>query len=1128
MQSVPSDVLNRPHTVEPSSEDPFHTTQHGHALYGASQVSGRRFQDARDSVDSDSSVGEPSFLKHSESSPAVDQVSQYEDTIFGTSRRQSDFGFIVTPSSKESSLSLDTFPNEVLTHILSHLPPAALSSVALVSRRFHSLVTTPHAWRIAFSRYFPGPSVSEDAQTSDRLTSDRRYFSRLTALASWRSEYILRTRLLRSLSRGKPAQFGLAKRNAAVRSASVRNGSAIATYTSQLLYPVSHLTGTFGGENAKKEPLFIHGASEQCAVSASAPSAVKVGTWGLSDHSFARHFADSFPGEAQYGLGSGNLVGVPNSMDVSQPYGMIYGEGCPQGRTYYISTAEQRGRFMGLPNDVGSQPKRGIPAINQITTAVTSVWIAKSADILRMTGGLFGMLAGTSSGILTAYALGPHPTYEKRFERGQATARWVLSPGVPIVGIAVDNNFSQKRHARRRVCAAVVNALGEVFYLFDLPQQPEPTPPNITPEAADLLAWKTGRSVRWELVEVSRRVARPDPFNRELVDGSYSPRSSSDSMKLSDEQVTAETKEIEQYLSFKPKHFRKVCEGWDMRRDLLVDFAGDDGHGAGESFIVIQRGDGENEKAAIRRYTRKLQATHRSLPPKTDGLTTAIARTSSIFGGPTNAPAVSSAESSFSPSQASTQLYQPICSPSNTEWYISDFDFGGRKSIQVTTSALDLSTYAIITAEEDLLLMSGNSESSSVVSSPLPHMERPAGSEIPGHRARYMAIGTATGSVLVWDIRTPTAKSFELVNSIAPIRTIYTDSPQVSCVALTSLYLVHGGNDGLVQAWDPLASTTRPIRTINSRFSSRARRRLVQAEASIHGVGNNYYATGAIALDPDPTNLRGMVALGTHLRYWSYSSSAADQYKSNKRRLRHGQRGPNPAAGGQRFNNSGRGALLDHIEDEKQEMKRQALADEKEKAHLSNRFGIDLLGPDVSEEELLAYAQLLSQEAYSTEAVGRGDSVDCSLVSTSPSDTIGPNDSSFAPDELSSASSPCNDPVDDDLDPDIAEAIRLSLLEETPGSSEAPSPFATKYSSGSQSSKGALSPNKPKAAESSRQQELDDLDLAIQLSLVETYAHGYNQNDHEYPQQQDEEFPSLPAASGSPAGKGKGKARMAW
>ncbi|KAI9373358.1 hypothetical protein BJX61DRAFT_533205 [Aspergillus egyptiacus] len=1123
MQSGPSDVFNRPYTVDPSSEDLLYPTQHGHDLYGDPQVSGRLPRDAGDSpVDSDSSVVELSLLSTSGenwSSPAVDRVSQYENAAFGSSRGQSEYGFIVIPSSKQSSLSLDAFPNEVLTHILSHLPPVSLSSIALVSRRFHSLVTTPHAWRIAFSRYFPGPSALEDTEDSDRWTSDKRHFARLTALASWRSEYILRTRLLRSLSRGKPAQFGPSKKNGTVRSTSVRNGSAVATYTSQLLYPVSHLTGTFGGESAKKEPLFIHGASEQCAVTGSDPSAVKVGTWGLADHNFSRHFADSFPGEAEYGLGSGDVVGVPNSMDLSQPFGMIYGEGCPQGRTYFLSTAEQRGRFLGLLSDAGSHPELGVPAINHITTAITSVWIAKSSKILKMTGGLVGMISGSSSGILTAYALGPHPTYEKRFERGQTTARWVLSPGVPIVSISVDDNYSPTRHKRRRAWAAVLNALGEVFYLDDILQQRDPMPANMTREAADQLAWKTGRSVRWELVEATRRTARPDPFNRELIDGSYSPRSSSDSMKLSNEQIAAETKEIERFLSLKPKHFRKVCEGWDMRRDLRVDFAGDDGHGAGESFIVIRRGYGEDEKASIRRFTRKFRPSH--LPasiPKADSESSDIGVPVSIFGGPTSAPSmVTPPESSPSPSRASGQCQEYVCSPSNTQWYITDYNFGGRKSPQITTSALDLSTYALLTPDEDLL-MSGGSEASSVVSSPLPHMPRPSGSDIPGQRARYMAIGTASGSVFVWDIRSPTSTNPEMVNFVAPIRTIHTDSPQVSCVALTSLYLVHGGNDGLVQAWDPLASTTRPIRTINSRFSSRARRRLVQAEASMHGIGNNFYATGAICLDPDPTSLRGMVALGTHLRYWSYSSSAADQYKSSKRRLRYGQRGTNPAAGGQRFSNSGRGAIEDYIQDEKLEMELQEKAEQKEKSHLSKRFGIDLLGPDVSEEEIIAYAQLLSQEAYSSEAMKRGDFVEGSIASsTSPSDTVGPNDSSFAPDDLSSASSPCNDPVDD-IDPDIAEAIRLSLLEQKSSPTEASSPFPIKYTSGSPSGRSALSPANPAAAESSRQQEIDDLELAIQLSLVE--AQGHDQTGRQ------EEFPSLPEASQS--GKNKGKTRMAW
>jgi hypothetical protein len=112
---------------------------------------------------------------------------------------------ISKPSNKPSYIG--NLPNEILTHALSHLPAADLSSVTLVSQRFHALVTTPHAWRAAFARFFPGTAI-ETAPKPESFRTDKRAFCRLTALATWRSEYILRTRLLRSLSRGKPMQTG--------------------------------------------------------------------------------------------------------------------------------------------------------------------------------------------------------------------------------------------------------------------------------------------------------------------------------------------------------------------------------------------------------------------------------------------------------------------------------------------------------------------------------------------------------------------------------------------------------------------------------------------------------------------------------------------------------------------------------------------------------------------------------------------------------------------------------------------------------------------------------------------------------------------------------------------------------
>ena len=379
--------------------------------------------------------------------------------------------------------------------------------------------------------------------------------------------------------------------------------------------------------------------------------------------------------------------------------------------------------------------------------------------------------------------------------------------------------------------------------------------------------------------------------------------------------------------------------------------------------------------------------------------------------------------------------------------------------------------------------------------------------DMPGQRARLFAAGTKTGSVLLWNVRAPVARSAETLNTIDPVRIIYTDSPQISCLALSSLYLVHGGNDGLVQAWDPLASNMQPVRTLNSRFSSRARRRLVQAQASPQGVGINLFAAGAICLDPDPTVLRGMVSLGTHLRYWSYSSFGADQYKSHKRRLRRSERGSNN--GGERFSGAMRSNLKDYIANEKFELDREKEQKRKEAQRFAGRFGTGLL--DGSEEEMIAYAAMLSQESLERENKRRVSdtsaavSTDQSTLATgnaTPTGSVSPVESTPKTDE--------------ELDADVAEAIRQSLA-----SSPSPSPFDVPIKQAKtkvrKPSPARDSPrSSPLVACSSKANELSDLDFAIQLSLAE------EQSKQESTPAKADEFPALsPSVHGS--GKGKGR-----
>jgi hypothetical protein len=990
-----------------------------------------------------------------------------------------------------------------LIHAIAHLSPNDLAAVSLVSRRFNDLVTTPHAWQVAFGRYFPGPLALEDAairaaleNTGDVVRSEKRRFTRLTALASWRSEYILRTRLLRSMARGKPVQAA----SAPSRAGQVQTATPFLEYNAQTFTIINHIHATFGSGLNKRMPRFVHGADDVGMVTSSDPTTGKVDPWGQSDPNFYGQFSERFPGVAEWGLGSGHVVGRPNVMDVSQPYGMIYGQGCPEGSCYYRCTEEMRGRFVAEPTDFG-MPEAGIPKLSQDGGAICSVWIAKSSTIPTLSEGVVGMMMGSAAGVITCCSLGTDGLRASRLQRGELTARWVLSPGVPIIAIVADDNYSTKRQAQNRIWAVALNALGELFYLTKFPTRSQAAKGEIE-EHTEYLAWLTGRSVYWNVVEPSRRTARPDPYSDAQIDGSYSPRTSWDGMCLSKEQIAAETREIREYLQKEPKDFRKACLGWDMRRRLEVDFAGDDGNYAGEAMVVFECGLDEGQVADIKRFSRvKTEEKEKSTSTSTRITTPQPAQTSSLFGGlGTGTPDAAGTSQRIRRSSYMSMSSSPERANLVEEWRCSKLTFGGFKNPQLTTTTLDVSTFATLTMSEDPALgFSTVSTASSPYASPMSVASQPSSpSDIPGQRARFIAAGTKSGIVLVWDVRAPVSRSTEYANDVDPIRIIYTESPEISCLAMSALNLIVGGNDGIVQSWDPLASSMSPVRTLHSRFKSRARRQIAQAQASVQGVGINMFAAGAICIDPDPTVLRGAVSLGNVLHYWSYSSSAADQYKSSKRRLRRSERGTNNAV--EKLSGTGRVNLKNYIANEQHELDREKHERRKQDERMAGRFGTELLG----EEEALAYAAMLSQETLEAEEKRRRDS---EILPPEPS-VVG---HSSSPDLKG----------DDELDADIAEAIRLSLSDSSATyepSSTPPSAFdiPIRYAKGKKTAsprvKNSPSRKGKGAAGASNEKELSDLEFAMQLSLAEEASMR---------DAGEEEFPPL-----SPVADGKGKGRL--
>ncbi|KAK4204886.1 putative F-box/WD repeat-containing protein POF10 [Triangularia verruculosa] len=959
---------------------------------------------------------------------AGQRISEYENASVMPSNRQSPRlavdSKVVSNGVHFRSAQLTDFPNELLTQVLSHLHPDSHGAVALVSKRFYALVTTPYAWRTAFLRYFPGHNAVVESKKAnqqdkegeshhDAIRSEVRYFTRLTTSASWRSEYLLRTRLLRSVVRGKPGSGGV---GSSTKSSQKKSG-AVLTYNSKLPWMISTVHANFNG--GRQGPKVIHGSRDLGIATVSDPTTGRLDKVGLDDPFSLQQLDEVFPDLEFWGLDDG-LAAVPNVLDVSQLYGLVGGEGFPGGRVYFKGAGDLRGKYLGQDNlIIDMEPE--IPKIPELMEAVSAVWIAKTSNIMQTTNAMVGIMAGSTLGVVTAYTLGSDST-GPRFSKGGMTARWVLCPGVPIVDIKVDDNYSLKRRALGRVWAVALNALGEVFYLRDVP-----TPPLVKGKLEQMVkhAWHSGRTAYWELIEATRRTARPDEFDRNVVRGSYSPRSPCNSMGLSNEQIIAESKEIEKFFRYKPEHWRKACLGWDMLRKLEVDFAGGDDNRAGEGIFVVTMGHGRGEQASVLRLVR---ADTRPLISTPSGPATPLAQPfqSSVFGDQeaTNGTGKTPVSSGLS----TPQLEKDAANPDFEEWKLTEMVFKSNATTEITTSAMDMSTFAVMAPFEDPL-----HSGSQLADPPSTPTSRNATGEIPGRRARLLAIGTSTGAVVLWNMRdtTPVVK---------PVRVIQTDSPEISSLGVSALYVVHGGSDGLVQAWDPLASTLEPIRTLNARPSGRIPRHILQSNPALQHA--NFYAVGAIFLDPDPTSLRGVLAFGTFLRYWTYSST--NQAPGRKRRHRH-----NDVHGRLAGRRDGSG-VDSYIAAEAAEMRREQEHRSKELNRLRKRFGVGLA--ELTESEALQYAQMISEETllldeqrrFSASDTASGSNADLgslngSSTGSSAAETITPEPSIFngiATAAGASTSSMVLAPLpeetgqaDDDFEAQMQRAIRLSLME---------------------------------------------------------------------------------------------------
>ncbi|KAF1989125.1 hypothetical protein K402DRAFT_372683 [Aulographum hederae CBS 113979] len=1112
MQSEPSQSSHKASIKKTTPETQQPTSQHGQPSQHHPASSGPQprgpvdLEDSTDPGESDEDASastrqhvsddtaQSSRLSNKTPSPVLDRISEYERAVFTRSERSGTSSSLRPenqPGDGSIASPIATVPNEILVHVFSRLPAADVASVALVSRRYHDIVTSSYPWLLAFARYFPGPEalktpaeyLAKEPQQRENFRSEKRDFTRLTSLPSWRGEYVARSNNLRALARGKPLP---PDPNAPASRPASRHNAAYNVYGSRIRAAVTHLDATFPRVGSGNRFRLIHGADDNGCASTSDPTSSRI---YHNPPAELLSQAATHPFE-QGAVNIGDIVAIPNVMDVSVLYGTLYGQGYPGGDVYFHAVDQQRGRFLDIP--VGDPaPELGIPFIAS-PQACCSVWISKTHAIPSLTEGLIGMMSGSAAGIVTAYSFGRDQLNRRsRFARGGVvTARWVLSPSVPIVGIAVDESYSPQRFAQNRIWAVALNALGEVFYLTKFPTAPR-IPSNragVHPDAVeDTVAWMTGRTVFWNLVETSRRSAIVNQYQSkdDEADGSYSPRSSWNGMCLGAPAIKSETREIESFLAKKPKDFWKTCTGWDMHRKFEVDFAGgDDRNMAGEAVVVFESGIKEGlakgkesgKIPTIVRYTRT-KYEERTRSPRIDSplaenlseTTTEMGRAapSSLFGGP-----VSPVGGALAPPRSRTNS-SPERPQVVEEWRVSRFVIKGVLNMGITTTAIDRSTYATLTIAEDpaigsrddSILSRTSSPTSSATASPdaspmmTPTRTRAstAASGVPGQRARFVAAGTSTGSVFLWDVRAPTSQSADVINTVPAIRVIHTDSPKITCLGLTALYVVHGGEDGLVQAWDPLASTAAPVRTINSRNSrlfAPARRHLARLFGNATDA-STVFAAGAVVLDPDASILRGAVALSSHMLYWSYDSATMDIKRGKARKSgRRSVRGSNGGSGAAGMVTGGLGkGMRNYIADEVVQLGISDEEDARRRKRLEGRFGTGF----GSEEEVLRLAELMSLEEAKRDEERRMSS------SAVTSDASTPEEH-YANVERGGLSDSVATLRQDGEEDDMAKAIRLSLEEQ-----ERASPQPSGVVSGDEE----------------MEEQDEELRLALQLSMAE-------------------------------------------
>ncbi|ANB10991.1 F-box protein Pof10 [Sugiyamaella lignohabitans] len=351
--------------------------------------------------------------------------------------------------------------------------------------------------------------------------------------------------------------------------------------------------------------------------------------------------------------------------------------------------------------------------------------------------------------------------------------------------------------------------------------------------------------------------------------------------------------------------------------------------------------------------------------------------------------------------------------------------------------------------------------------------------DTPGLNFRYVAAATSDNLVFVWLLQDNADEN----GSIAPLRRsespfqvseesqiggvlpneIPEFRPSISAIALNSMVLLLGSYNGVTVALDLL--TGEFLRVVSARFSKRA----LNLRATEDPNSVSLWPITHLEIDPDPANPHGIIVVRSAIQYFDLG---ADLRKSTiKKKGVQKKRNARVPYEGQGLS---RARLSEDIE---MDLEMMELEDEEIDEARQHRQHLDgYLAHDLSEEDQLKYAMLLSEEAAKKESQPKTEeeedeemrrAIDLSIAESGAAASL---PSSSQTNEKASSSKHLDSPPPsyDDMDEDLKLAIELSRAEA--GTSDAESLYAV--------------PNYINRGESSTHNQSDQEQLDLELKLA--------------------------------------------